>query len=56
MNVLLVCNQVLQHYAGEALPPAERDRVRAEMLRETLSQEHANKPINGEKGEDLYDV
>jgi len=46
----------LQHYAGEALPPAERDRVRAEMLRETLSQEHANKPINGEKGEDLYDV
>ncbi|MGD2199116.1 protein arginine kinase [Lysinibacillus fusiformis] len=46
----------LQHYAGEALPPAERDRVRAEMLREALFQTHTNKPNNGEKGEDLYDV
>lgn len=27
----------LQHYAGEALQPTERDQVRAKMLRETLS-------------------
>lgn len=46
----------LQHYAGEVLPPAERDRVRAKMLREALFLETMSKPIIGGKGEDSYDV
>jgi len=46
----------LQHYAGDILPPAERDRVRAEMLREALSRENMSKPIIRGKGEDSFDV
>ena len=46
----------LQHYAGEALQPTERDRVRATMLREILSEGKKNKSTMRGKGEDLYDV
>ncbi|GLC89996.1 protein-arginine kinase [Lysinibacillus piscis] len=38
----------LQHYVNEILPPAERDRIRATMLREVLM----NKPMIDEKGAD----
>ncbi|MGE7092790.1 protein arginine kinase [Lysinibacillus sp. NPDC048646] len=58
LNECIVCMQpgFLQHYAGEALPPSERDRVRAKMLREALFQETLSKPTIGGKGEDSYDV
>jgi len=58
LNECVVCMQpgFLQHYAGEVLPPAERDRVRAKMLREALFRENMSKPIIGKKGEDSYDV
>lgn len=46
----------LQHYAGETLQPTERDRVRAKMLRETLSEEKLSKSMIRGKGEDSYDV
>lgn len=46
----------LQHYAGDALQPTERDRVRATMLRETLSEDKMSKPMIRGKGEDSYDV
>lgn len=46
----------LQHYAGAALQPTERDSVRAKMLREVLFEGHVSQSNLGEKGEGPYDV
>lgn len=43
----------LQHYAGEALQPTVRDRVRATMLREILSAGKMSESTIRGKGEDL---
>lgn len=43
----------LQHYAGEALQPTVRDRVRATMLREILSEGKMSESTIRGKGEDL---
>ena len=43
----------LQHYAGEALQPTVRDRVRATMLREIISEGKMSESTTRGKGEDL---
>lgn len=53
--MMLIQPGMIQQYVGTTLAPTERDQYRAKLLQNKLAEEKLSH-INGEKGEDLYDV